>query len=87
MNIELVGLLEQFRQKAGAWQSQDAADRIAKQLESLLTDDEYLMLHIAHVHYRDCGEGTVELYDVCRKLISKYRGGGNPPLRHGKTFI
>lgn len=87
MNIQIVELLEQFRQKAGAWQSQDAADRIAKQLQSLLTDDEYFMLRLGHTHYRDCGEGTKELYDACRKLISKYRGGGNPPPRNGKTYI
>lgn len=87
MNIELVELLEQFRQKAGAWQSQDKAEQIKKKLQEMLPDDEYMQLHIAHVHYRDCGEGTKELYDVAGKLISKYRGGGNPPSRAGKTFI
>jgi hypothetical protein len=86
MNIQIVELLEQFRQKAGAWQSQHKAVELKEKLKDLLPHDDYWQLVIAHSHYLT-GEGTDELYKVCKNLISKYRGGQDRPLSHGKTFV
>ena len=69
---EAYDLLEPFRNKAGACQSQDEANRIKSNLKPLLTEDEYFKLVIAHSHYYN-GEGAAELYDVCNKLSEKYK--------------
>lgn len=65
-------ILDQFRNKAGAWQSQYQADKLKDQLKTALTDDDYTKLSIAHSHYKQ-GEGATELYDVCKELMNKYK--------------
>jgi hypothetical protein len=63
--------LDEFRNKAGAWQGQDKAEKLKIELKNLLTEDEYRKLVIAYSHYVT-GEGEVELYDVCKQLMDKY---------------
>lgn len=63
--------LDEFRNKAGAWQSQYKAEKLKIELKNLLTEDEYWKLVIAHSHYVT-GEGEQELYDVCKQLMDKY---------------
>lgn len=70
-NSELLIALDQFRNKAGAWQSQAKADKLLLKLKELLPENEYWKLCIAHSHY-NIGEGAEELYDVCKELYAKY---------------
>jgi len=86
MNVEVVELLEKFRQKTGDIRQMAQATEIKKQLKNYLEDMEYSELFIAYGRYMS-GLGNVQLYDVLRKLISKYRGGSPPPLRPGKTLL
>ncbi|MWB93004.1 hypothetical protein GON26_01395 [Flavobacterium sp. GA093] len=65
-------LLDKFRNKAGAWQSQQQAERLKIDLKQVLSDSEYNELCIAHGHYQ-LGEGTNELYSVCKELMSKHQ--------------
>lgn len=69
--IIIYNTLDEFRNKAGAMQSQDKAERIKKNLKNLLTEDEYWKITIAHQHFL-LGEGSEELYDVCKLIIEKY---------------
>lgn len=66
-----ITLIEQFRNKAGAWQSQDKVPTLFKQLEKILTPIEYNKLSIAYSHYT-IGEGAEELYGVCKELKLTY---------------
>jgi disulfide oxidoreductase YuzD len=63
--------IDEFRNKSGAWQSQDKAEKLKSELKNLLTEDEYWKMVIAHSHYV-IGEGEQELYDVCKELMDKY---------------
>jgi hypothetical protein len=65
-------LIEKFRNKGGAWQSQDEANRVLSKLKILLEDDDWWKLKVAHSHYEN-GDGAVELYDVCKELTEKYK--------------
>jgi len=64
--------IDQFRQKAGAWQTQEKAEKLKAKLKDLLPEVEYWQIVIAHSHYIT-GEGTEELYDVCKELMAKYK--------------
>jgi hypothetical protein len=66
--------VDEFRNKAGAWQSQDKTSKLKTKLKYLLTEQEYWELSIAHSHYV-IGEGATELYDICKKLMEKYNYG------------
>jgi len=70
-NTYIAAILDQFRNKAGAWQSQHKAEKLLSELKELLTEAEYLKLSVAHGHYQ-LGEGAEELYDVCKGLLLKY---------------
>lgn len=63
--------IDQFRNKAGAWQSQAKAEQIKLELQPLLAGDDCYKLTTAHNHYL-LGEGAAELYDVCKELMLKY---------------
>ena len=63
--------LNDFRNKGGAWQSQIIAERLLIKLKELLYDNEWWELKIAHTHYL-IGEGSDELYNICKKLSEKY---------------
>jgi hypothetical protein len=63
--------LKELRHKGACWQTQIKADKLFKQLKSLLLDSEFIELSIAHNHYL-LGEGPEEFYDKCNKLITKY---------------
>lgn len=64
-------LIDDFRQKACAWQSQNKANKLKQELKSILTEEEYWPLTVAHSHYL-LGEGSAELYDICKQLMEKY---------------
>lgn len=63
--------LERFRNKCAAWQTQENANRLLRQLKKVLPEDEWWKLKIAHSHYVN-GEGSEEVYSVCNELIKKY---------------
>jgi len=65
-------LLAEFQQKAGAWQSQNKAISLKNKLEKVLLVEEYNELNTAHNHY-SIGEGAEELYQICNKLLTKYK--------------
>ena len=65
-------MLDRFRHKAGAWQSQGVARALLAGLKVVLTEEEYSRLSVAHTHY-ETGEGTAELYEVCSELLKKYK--------------
>jgi UDP-N-acetylglucosamine 2-epimerase len=71
-NIEIVEKLEQFRHKGAAWQSQNKAQRLLRELKDLLSEDEHYKLSLAHAHY-ETGDNTHEIYDTCKELIEKYQ--------------
>lgn len=64
-------ILNDFRNKGAAWQSQTRANKLLEKLKVLLLDDEWLKLKIAHSHYLT-GEGAEELYEVCKELSKKH---------------
>lgn len=72
MKKKILNVLDQFRNKAGAWQSQAKASKLLFELKTLLKEDEWKELNIAHSHYL-IGEGSEELYDVCKRIIQKYK--------------
>ena len=69
---ELISLIDQYRNKACCWYTQFKADKILWKLKELLTEEEYWQLVVAYSHYKMCGEGPKELYDVCKELRNKY---------------
>lgn len=85
MQKEIVEKLEQLRHKGGAWQSQEKAKGLLRELKALLPDEDSCKLSIAHSHY-ELGEGAGELYDVVNSLISKYRVD-IPPRANDKTLL
>lgn len=65
-------IIDAFRNKAGAWQSQRQADKLKTKLKEVLADEDYTKLSIAHSHYKT-GEGATELYEVCTELLKKHK--------------
>lgn len=65
-------LLIKLKNKGAAWQSQNVVPSLLKQVKEFLRKDEYSQLLIAHSHYTN-GEGASEFYEICNKLINKYK--------------
>lgn len=63
--------IDEYRQKACAWQSEAKANALQIELKKILPDEDYWKLVIARSHYK-LGEGSSELYDVCKELILKH---------------
>jgi hypothetical protein len=85
VNIEIVELLEELRKYGLLMTGQERADTAKKKLKHLLTDQEWFAISNSHSSYLQIGYRG--FYKVIGDLISKYRGGGEPPLRNGKSFI
>ena len=67
-----LNLIEQFRNKGCAWQSQYKADQLLRKLKEVLDHGDFQALSIAHGHYL-LGGGAEEVYDLCKALKSKYQ--------------
>jgi len=78
MNFTTAAKLQEMRNAGGCQQRQQQAKKFMAELEDMLLAGEYQELSTAWHHYRS-GEGSVELYAVCNRLINKYRQG--PPAR------
>jgi predicted DNA-binding protein YlxM (UPF0122 family) len=65
-------MLVAFRNKAGCLHTQYRAKQLYRELQALLTKEEYIALSTAYSHYQ-LGEGANELYSVCAKLEDKYK--------------
>jgi hypothetical protein len=85
MNIEIVELLEELRKYGLLVNGQEKADAAKKKLKTLLTDQEWFALASSHSSYLQIGYRG--FYKIIGDLISKYRGGGDPPLRNGKSLL
>ena len=68
---KIIELIDEFRNKGCAWQSQNKAESILNKLKKLIEYDDWFKLYLAHNHYK-LGEGVVELFDVCKELKVKY---------------
>jgi hypothetical protein len=64
-------ILDEFRNKAGCWRTEHKADRLLAQLKELIDDKDYWKLVVGYSHFH-IGEGSEELYDVCKELSAKY---------------
>mgnify|MGYP006935494557 CR=1 FL=1 len=69
--MELINILDKFRQKAGCRRTKYKADKLLLQLKELIDDKDYMKLMVAYNHFH-IGEGSEELYDTCKELITKY---------------
>lgn len=71
MESELAKLLEEYRDKAQNWKQQNEASQLLQMLKSVLPEQEYIDLFVAHGYFL-IEENPQELIYVTNKLISKY---------------
>lgn len=69
---QIIELIEQFRHKAGCHHTLVKAEYLRKQLKLVLSSEEFEKLDIAFSHYQ-LGEGSEELYSVCKELVTSYK--------------
>jgi len=65
-------LLNDYRNKACVWQTQEKSWQSKQHLNLLLEKKEISKLNTAHSHYT-IGEGTEEFYNVCKEIEKKYK--------------
>lgn len=72
MNIGVLNILEEFRQKAGCHRTKHKADKVLSQLKELIDENDYMKLVVGYNHFL-IGESADELYSTCKELIIKYK--------------
>jgi len=66
-------LLYILSQKGHCWYNETKCYRIFNELVDRIDDDERRNLSVALSHMYSCGEGPMELIDICKELMEKYK--------------